>query len=231
MEKFILRQKWLGFCAVILVSLIAAVYTASSVSKAYQSVEPYIYKEMGYFLPITFKNGEIVSPRNTVIERSYGPQNNAYKVVLNTRVDDLNIADLKSGIYVTRNKFYSYDAGKGEVKIQSLKQMPDMELTASEVKAFLTQMGGYLKPFLALFMFALLAIYIGVAVLVYTIILHCIFKKAYGADFALTLRVNTLAYLVLLCISLLADINFGIIVTFLVMMACNYLANILLEKK
>ena len=228
MEKFILRQKWLGFCAVILVSLIASIFAADSLNRNYQSVEPYIYKEMGYFLPITFKNGEIVSPRNTVIERSYGPQNNAYKVVLDTRVDDLNIADLQSGIYLTRNKFYT---NKGEVKIQSIKQMPDMELTAPKVKEFLTQMGRYLKPAAGLFIFAMLVFYIGLSALFYTVIMHWIFKKSYGADFSLTLRVNTLAYLILLCIGLLTSTNFGFIVTLLVMMACNYLANILLEKK
>ena len=110
MEKIILRQKWLGFAAVILISLILAVYTSNSLNTAYEAAEPTISQEIGYFLPVTIKNGEIVSPRNALIERSYGPAQNQYKVVLNTEVEDLNISDLSSGIYVTRNKFYSYDS-------------------------------------------------------------------------------------------------------------------------
>ena len=223
MEKIILRQKWLGFMAVILISLILAVYTSNSLNTAYEAVEPTISQEIGYFLPVTIKNGEIVSPRNALIERSYGPAQNQYKVVLNTEVEDLNISDLSSGIYVTRNK--------GEVKIQSLAKMPDMELTTTKVKDFLSMFGEYLKPVTMFIIFVFLAIYIGLAVLAYSIVMHWLFKRLYNADFALTLRVNTLTYLVLLCISTVLGMNVGIIVTLLVMLAGNYLANILLTSK
>ena len=46
MEKIILRQKWLGFMAVILISLVLAVYTSSSLNKAYEAVEPTISQEI-----------------------------------------------------------------------------------------------------------------------------------------------------------------------------------------
>ena len=126
---------------------------------------------------------------------------------------------------------YSYDAKKGEVKIQSLAKMPDTELTQADVKEFMTKLGKYLNPASMLIIFAFLALYIGSTVLVYTILMHWLFKKAYNADFALTLRVNTLSYLTLFCISMLTNINFGIIVTILILLACNYLANILLDNK
>lgn len=231
MEKIILRQKWLGFAAVILISLILAVYTSNSLNTAYEAAEPTVSQEIGYFLPVTIKNGEIVSPRNALIERSYGPAQNQYKVVLNTEIEDLNISDLSSGIYVTRNKFYSYDSNKGEVKIQSLAKVPDVELTTTKVKDFLSMFGEYLKPVTMFIIFVSLAIYIGLAVLAYSVIMHWLFKRLYNADFALTLRVNTLTYLALLCISTVLGMNVGIIVTLLVMLAGNYLANILLENK
>ena len=231
MEKIILRQKWLGVMAVILVSLFIAIHTANSLNKAYVAIEPTISNEIGYFLPITIKNGEIVSPRNALIERKYGSAQNQYKVVLNTEVNDLNISNLSTGIYVTRNKFYSYDSSKGEVKIQSLAKIPDMELTTTKVKDFLSMFGGYLKPVTIFIIFVCLAIYVGIVALIYSLIMHWLFKRLYKADFALTLRVNTLAYLALLCVTTIIGTDFGIIITLLVMLACNYLANILLEKK
>ena len=91
--------------------------------------------------------------------------------------------------------------------------------------------GEYLKPVTMFIIFVSLAIYIGLAVLAYSVIMHWLFKRLYNADFALTLRVNTLTYLALLCISTVLGMNVGIIVTLLVMLAGNYLANILLENK
>ena len=227
MEKFILRQKWLGFCAVIFVSLLMALYLAKSATNAFETASPYIAKEVEYFLPITIENGEIISPKNTVIERNY----EGYKVVLNTEVEDLNISDLQTGIYVTKNKFYSYDAKKGEVKIQSLQKVPNTVLTPADFKTLLNKNDDYIKPVLLFVFFFLISFFIGISSLFYAIILHWLFKRLYGADFALTLRVSTLAYLALFCVSTVLDISTGFIVTLLVMMACNYLANILLEKK
>ncbi len=231
MEKFLLRQKWIGFMAVVLFSLFVAVRTSSLLNEAYITFAPTVSQEVDHFLPVTFKNGEIVFPRDALIERSIGTGNQQFKIVLDTRVKDLNISNLTTGIYVTRDKFYSYDARKGEVKIQSLEKMPDMELTSADVKTFLTQFGSYVKP---VSMFAVLVsflIYIGIVVLIYTVIMHWLFKRLYGADFALTLRTNTLAYLILFGISLSSGITFGIIVTILIMLASNYLANILLGNK
>lgn len=230
MEKFILRQKWLGLLAIIFVSLFFALDWSGQVSKAYIEAEPIISQEAGYFLPIRFFNGEIVSPQNTLIERTYGSAPNSYKVVLNTEVEDLNISELTSGIYLTRNKVYSYDAKKGEVKIQSLAKVPDMEISKSDVDDLMLQFGIYLKPLLGLIFFAVLAIYMGIAILIYTLIMHWLFKKVYNADFALTLRVNTLTYVAMFIISVLLDTNFGIIITILIMLAFNYLANILLTE-
>ncbi len=237
MENFILRQKWIGFMAAIIISLFVAVTTSNSLKEAYTTFAPTIAQEIDNFLPITIKNGEIVAPKDALIERSFGStygnagQGGQYKIVLNTQVSDLNIANLSSGIYVTRNKVYSYDAKKGEVKIQSLAQMPDAEITRDDVKEFVLSIEKYLKPTLVLVFFVLISLYIGSAVFVYTILMHWLFKKSYNADFALTLRVNTLSYLTLFCISALTGINFGIIVTILILLACNYLANILLDNK
>lgn len=230
MEKFILKQKWLGLLVVIFVSLGLALHLSGQVSTAYIEAEPIIKQEAGYFLPIRFFGGEIVSPQNVLIERTYGTPTNPYKVVLNTEVEDLNIAELTSGIYVTRNKIYSYDAEKGEIKIQSLAKIPDSEITQADLQTFMAKFGTYLKPALSLIIAVSLMIYFGIVSLFYSLLLHWPFKKLYNADFALTLRVNTLACVALFTLSTILDLNLGIIVTLLLLSACNYLANILLNE-
>jgi TonB-linked SusC/RagA family outer membrane protein len=72
---------------------------------------------------------------------------------------------------------------------------------------------------------------IGLMALFGTVIMHWLFKKLYNADFALTLRVNVLAFVALFVISVFLNVYFGLIVTLLIMIACNYLANIMLENK
>lgn len=231
MEKMLLRQKWLGVIVVFVVSLLFSVYSAGRITDAYVQIEPQISKEMNYFLPVTFAGGQIVSPQDAIIERTYGTPENPYTVMLNTKVDELNISDLSGGLYFTRSKVYSYDSSKGEIKIQSLDKVPDVTITAQDVGGFLEQFGGYLKPTLSLIFTVVFASFIGIATLFYTIITHWLFKRLYHADFALTLRVNTLAYSAMFALSFLVDINFGFIVTLLLILACNYLANIILEEK
>jgi hypothetical protein len=231
MENFLLRQKWVGFLTVITVSVLFAFYMAGKASDAYLDIEPSIAREAGYFLPITFEKGQIVSPRNTIIERTYGTPQNPYKVVLDTEVDDLNVAELSTGIYFTRNKVYSYDATKGETKIQSMEKFPDAKLTRQDLTDFMEKIGKYLNPTLFFVIFTFVAVYIGLMALFGTVIMHWLFKKLYNADFALTLRVNVLAFVALFVISAFLNVYFGLIVTLLIMIACNYLANIMLENK
>lgn len=227
MEQIILRQKWLGFMAAVLLSLFLAVRTASQLSDVYVAIEPSIGHEAEYFLPITIENGKIVSPRDAFIERVYGK----YRLVLNTKVDDLDVSNLSSGIYVTRNKLYSYDDTKGEVKIQSLEKIPNASLTIGDVKEFLSKVGGYIKPVTIISVFFGLLIWIGIAVSLYTLVTHWLFKRLYKADYALTLRVNTLIYLVLSLFEFVAGAHLGIIVTLLIMLAGNYVANLLLKTE
>ena len=230
MEKFILRQKWLGFFAILFVSLGFALHWSGQISSAYVESEPIIVQEAEYFLPVRFIGGEIVSPHNTLIERTYGPENDQYKIVLNTEVEDLNIANLTSGIYVTRNKIYSYDAKKGETKIQSLAKIPDTEITKNNLQEFMGKFGVYLRPTLSLIFTVSLMLYFGLVSLVYTILMHWLFKKLYNADFTLTLRVNILACVALFVLSSVIDLNLGFIITIILLGACNYLANILLNE-
>ena len=225
MEKFILKQKWLGFLVVLFVSLGFALHWAGQVSSAYAEAEPVIAQETGYFLPIKFAGGKIVAPQDTLIERTYGTATNPYKVVLNTKVEDLNIADLTSGVYITRNKVYSYDASKGETKIQSLEKMPDAEITHQDAIDFMAKFGVYLKPVLGLIIAVSLMLYFGIVSLFYAVLLHWLFKKLYNADFALTLRVNVLALVVLFILSSVSSLKFGFIVTLLLLGACNILLN------
>lgn len=231
MEKFILRQKWLGLLIVAFISLGLALHLSGQVSTAYIEAEPIIKQEAGYFLPIRFFGGEIVSPKDALIERTYGTSSSPYKIVLNTEVEDLDISNLTSGIYITRNKIYSYNAKKGEAKIQSLAKIPDGEITKSDLTTLMNKLGKYLKPLLSLVIAFSLMIYFGIVSLFYSLLLHWLFKKLYNADFALTLRVNTLACVALFTIDALFDMSFGFIVTLLLLGACNYLANILLNEK
>lgn len=230
MKEFLLKKKWIGLWAIILVAVLFASYWAGVVSNAYKEAEPVILSEAGYFLPVSVKNGQIVFPKNTIIERTYGMGKNPYKVVLNTEVDDLNVSDLTTGVYFTRNKIYSYDAAKGETKIQSMEKIPDVDISRQDMNDFVETIGKYLNLGLFLIIFAFLSVYMSLIALFGSIVMQWLFKKLYGADFALTLRVNILTSVALFLLSVFLDVYFGLIITFLIMIACNYLANIWLAN-
>lgn len=231
MKKFILRGKWLGFFVVLFVSLGVGLDFAGKISELYIQAEPLVAQEADYFLPIRFSGGEIVSPENVNIERTYGTATEPYKVVLNTKVEDLNISDLSTGIYITRNKIYSYNSQKGETKIQSLAKIPDGEITKADLQEYSAKFGAYLKPILTIIITVALMIYFGLISLFYTLIMHWLFKKLYNADFALTLRVNVLMCVALFALGSLVGTDFGFIITLLLLGACNYIANILLNER
>jgi len=231
MKDFLLKKKWIGLFSIIIVSLLFAFNRANVVSDAYNDAEPVIANEAGHFFPVGFEGGQIVYPKNTVIERTYGLSENPYKVVLNTEVDDLNISELSSGIYFTRNKIYYVDLAKGETKIQSMEKFPDVEITRDDLNEFLEDIGEYLKPALFLIVFVFISFYIAMIALFGTIAMNWFFKKTYNADFALTLRVNILVSVALFLLGVYLEFSLGLISTLLIMAAGNYLANILLENK
>ena len=231
MKEFLLNKKWVGLLSVLIISVLFAVYQTNMVAKVYNEAEPVIAGEAGHFLPVAFQKGEIVFPQNTVIERTYGSAQNPYKIVLNTEVENLDISNLATGVYFTRNKIYYADTSKGETKIQSLEKFPDMEITRKDFNDMLEHVGNWLQPVLFLTVFVFAALYMSLIALFGTMIMHWFFKKTYNTAFALTLRVNLLTAAVLFLIGIVVDVNFGFFVTLLIMGACNYLVNIKSEDK
>ena len=228
MKKFLLEQKWIGVGFAIIVSLIIAWVATSKTVGFVQAVSPYISEEAQAFLPVTFENGMITEPQNTIIAKEYktGDEDNAavIKVVLNTEVDELSSDDIKdSGVYFSRKYMYAVSPQKTEIR--SLSDFPNMtvdhEMFDAGVKWLETKVGNYLFGII----FVMMLSWIGLAVVIYAAISQLLLGKVVPSAFARTLRITTLGYLVLLIIELVTGLGINILIKLVLLVLLNYFIN------
>lgn len=227
MKKFLIEQKWVGVGLAIIMSLIIAWITTTKTVKFVQAVSPYISEEAKGFLPLTFEDGVITEPQNTVITKEYRYGDNdegVVRVVLNTEVDELSSDDIKdNGIYFSRKYMYAVSPQKTEIR--TFEDFPNMtvdqEMFDTGMKWLETKVSGYL--FVTVF-FMLLA-WIGIAVLLYAAISQLLLGRVVPSAFAHTLRITTLGYLALLIIELVTGFSINFLIKLVLLILLNYFIN------
>lgn len=230
MKNILLDRKWIGAAALVLYVLVVSLFAANFGSKAVKAYAPEAEEEIAAFLPVTFENGEITAPENTVITRKYN--GDEFRVVLDTRVDEFEATSLKdSGLYISRK--YAYSVGEDKTEIRDFKSVPDATIDSETLHALMTyfQDKAWLYIFGAVFFFGL--IYMAAALLLYTVAMHWILSLLSRGEvkFPLTLRVNTLAYILLSALQLVTVINISVVITFVILFAANFGVDKWLEKQ
>ena len=97
----------------------------------------------------------------------------------------------------------------------------DSEMFAAGVKWLEANVNKYM--FLAIW--AGLLGFFAVAILLYTALSQLLLGKLVAADFPRTLRITTLAYIVLTALAWFANIPLGLIIKFVLVLAANYGVN------
>lgn len=230
MKEFLLNKKYVGLFVALIYVLILSVRSTNFTIEALHEVAPIVSQEADYFLPITLKNGEIVEPQNKIISRSYGANNRVFNVVLNTQLDEFPSTYLEyEGIYLSRKYLYAVSAQKTEVR--KLDDMPDFYVDSERFKAGVQLLEEKADKFLFFGMLAMAIIFVSIAVLFYTLVIHWLMSLIYQAKFSQTLRINTLAYVAIGVMELILPFNLGIITTILLLAVINAAFHSLLKEE
>lgn len=228
MKEFLLKNKWLGFVALLVYALVAASVVSKYGNALVKQYTPVVTQEAAQFLPVTFQNGEIVAPQNTIISQSYGFSDNneadKINVVLNTNVDEFEATQLnENGIYFSKK--YMYVVSPRKTEIQSYKDVPDGTFDEETLKAgaegFVSATQKYLFPVYTVVCLVLAMI----AVLIYTVLMHWLMAILFKVQFGNTLRVNTLTYAIIGIVEVLGGLSVGFLLMFGVLLVINVLVN------
>lgn len=229
MTEFLLKKKWIGALFVVIYSLIAASFVAKIATQLMNEYAPVVANEIADFLPITVENGAIVAPENTLIQKSYGEGWQAANVVLDTRVDRFEPTSLQGqGLYVSRE--FIYTVARNEIKIHSLKEMPDGTFDKETLDAAVEYIEKNIGKWSFPIMFVTILLQTMFAILIYTLLLHWLIAIVFKVKFGHTLRVNTLAYVTLSIVVLLAGFSVGFLMSLLIMVAANFGINFVLKE-
>ncbi|MBQ8672309.1 MAG: DUF1189 family protein [Alphaproteobacteria bacterium] len=231
MKNFLLNKKFIGAIAVFVYVICASIYFSQIMSDAIVQYSPVVAKEMEAFLPITIANGEIVEPKDTVIKRSYGNATDAFDVVLDTRVDEFDASSLKNqGLYVSRK--YIYGVQKLKTEIRSLSELGDGTLDREKLNDFLQFLNANAGRYIFVISCGILLVFSICAILLYTIVMHWLMAMLFKIGFARTLRINSLAYVVISSLTLFTPIRISILLTLVIMIALNIgIDNVLKENQ
>ena len=229
MKEILLDKKWIGVLAALVCTLLITISFTKTVKDIVRIYAPVVESEAQDFLPITFAGGQITYPKDVVMSKTYGSGAEIFKVVIDTRADELSSADLHDmGVYFSKKFMYTVNRNKTE--IHSLANFPNTELnkdTVHEIIAYAQAKVGSITFFTTLLF---MLIFIGVAVIIYALLSQTIMALVFHAPFKMTLRISTLTYLVLLMLSYFVHINTGFIVSFLIIAAVNAAVNYILRQ-
>ena len=230
MKEFLLNKKWVGAVALFLyVAAVSTFFTGLTV-KYIKQAAPTVERELVDFMPIRFENGMIVEPEDTIITKSYNYGNVEHKIVLDTRVDELENSELKvKGLYVSRKFVYFVSDLKTEVR--SLKNQPDMVIDEEMVRNTMDDIQNKSGKYIFLILLIAFWIFTAAAIGLYTLAMHWAFAKMFHNSFSQTLRINTFAYVAVSAIIVVFGFNIGIIGTFVILGAVNYAVNKWLQEE
>ncbi len=176
------------------------------------------------FFPITFHQGEITYPVNTVIEKNVTLDGETIKVLVDTRTNAVASSITAPGIYLGKKCLSIYD-GK-TTSSECFQNEPKKPFTIQ--KNDFQQASNILKnisPFLVGISIFGLVYFI---VLFYTLITHLIVNMLSATTFSQTLYVNTLAYSAFWVIERVASFDLGFLIKLGLFILINYL---ILKKK
>lgn len=224
MKKLLLETRWLGLLAVLAFAVVLAGLATKVASQFVKEVAPDVSAEARNFLPITLENGEVVEPADALIRKTYGGEDGAFDVVLNTQVAELGVEDIQTpGVYVSRKVVYVVSQEKTELR--SLEAVPDFRLDEDKLDAARQWLDGKLGVALFLVIFLALFVFVSVAILLYSALAQLLVGKRFGADYSRTLRITVWTYLVLTAISWFAYLPGGILAKFVLILLANYLVD------
>lgn len=223
--KKLLGKNWVGVVCVILVALLSGIITGTTLTKAYQTYSPQFIQEVKQILPITIKDGEIISPKDTIIKKTYTFEDSKIPldVVLDTRVDEFRSSFAPNGgIYITKKCLYAVN--KNEVKANCFNDIID-ELVIDE--AFLTEKSALIEKYLgvgvAVILSVLLVIFYYIALLIYSLIIKLVLSIWIKCSFRQILLVNSLLYSVFELLSLSGALKSGFLIRLIIFTLANIL--------
>ena len=220
MKDFLLKTKFLGVALVLIYALVLASLATPTINNLIRTSVPQAAQEIKYFLPITIENGVIVSPENTVLERDFDANGQKVRIVLDTRVDEFAATNLtETGIFISKKYLYAISPQKTEIR--SLSQMPNMMIDDEVVDQFADQLVQKSSKWMFVSIFFGLLIFVSVAILLYTLLLAWPMAAWAKVSFAQTLRVTTIAYVLLAAVSYVLSFNFSIIATLVILAVSN----------
>lgn len=123
--QYILHGEGLGIKFLLILPLVFAIFFASMAKIKGVDLIPYAQDIADQMLPIKVENGEVVEPRNTIktakLHFNEHTESINLPIVIDTRIDTLDVSHLKGGIYLTQKNLYTVNAQKREIKILPLE--------------------------------------------------------------------------------------------------------------
>ena len=114
---YIIKGKGIGSLWLLLLGTLLAFLSAYDIHKTVPSVVPHIQQFADEFLPIEIKNGQVVTPQDTIITHTYDFNNIPLTFTLDTTKEVLE-EGAKPGVYLTKS--YLYSISEDEVRRQNL---------------------------------------------------------------------------------------------------------------
>ncbi|MBQ8481302.1 MAG: DUF1189 family protein [Alphaproteobacteria bacterium] len=230
MYDTLLNRKWIGAIALVVYAVIVSMFFTNMSASFVKQTIPVVEQEIDGFLPITVSGGEIVAPRDTIIDRTYGSNYNVRKVVLDTRTDEFETSGLKDkGLYISRK--YIYIVSDSKTEIHDFKNVPDIvvdsEVLHSAAEYIQEKSGRYIFSGIVLFFLMFSAAAIGL----YSLAMHWALSGIFHNEFRQTLRINTFAYIVVSALTMIIGYNIGIVATFVILFGVNYGVNKWLQEE
>lgn len=229
---FLLTKKWVGALLFLIFSVCYSLYMSSTINREVTNLMPAVKASASDFLPITIEKGMISKPENTLIEKTYGDAGEQLKIVLDTRTEEFDPSNLtESGIYVSRSAVYSVNAAKNEVRINSLRDVPNMVIDEDVLNTVVSTIEEYIYPTVLAIVASFLVIWGLIVMGIYSLVLHWIMSAVYKAPYRRTLRLTVYSYIVFSLIGMFIKISSPFMLGFVFALAVNILANSWLKKQ
>ena len=124
--NYIAKGKGTGAVWLLLLAFVYTLYLSLAARAFMFDSVPYVQHVADELLPVSVKDGKIVSPENTVREITLtgNTQNDTYSFVLDTTQDTLDTTKLTNGIYFSR--LYAYTVNDDQIKTTKISSSFDL---------------------------------------------------------------------------------------------------------
>ena len=224
-----LKNKWTAFLSILICAIVTSIFVTKIIRSGIEEFSPVFVEEAKTFLPITIENGEITAPQDAIISKTYSKDNISYNVVLDTRAEEFELSSLKDkGLYSSRKYLYINNGRK--VEVASYDKLPNGTFDEESLKDGIEYVKRSLGTGFLILSIIAYTLFAGIAVALYTIVMHWVMAKLFGVKFGYTYTVNAVVYAILNIASLLGGFYVSILLTLALMLIANYALNTY-EKK